>query len=86
MDLPKRDRVIIFGSGIYPKVEKVEKKCVVAQGRSMLLKAPCSACLWLYLCIPGGFAEKPLVMETNLSAEDFCEVLLKFAVSKVGLL
>ena len=32
LDLPKSDRVIIFGSGIYPKVEKVEKGCAVAAG------------------------------------------------------
>ncbi len=32
LNLPKSDRVIIFGSGIYPKVEKVEKGCAVAGG------------------------------------------------------
>ena len=32
LDLPKSGRVIIFGSGIYPKVEKVEKGCAVAAG------------------------------------------------------
>ena len=32
MELPESHRVIIFGSGIYPKVEKVEKGCSVAAG------------------------------------------------------
>ena len=30
--LPDSERVIIFGSGIYPKMEKVEKGCAVAAG------------------------------------------------------
>ncbi len=52
MDPPEGDRVIIFGSGIYPKVERVEKGCAVAAGTA---GASGSAALNLLLIVSAVF-------------------------------
>jgi hypothetical protein len=61
LDLPKSDRVIIFGSGIYPKVEKVEKGCAVAGGKVIGSK---SAVFNLLLIVSAVF---PAVLLRNCS-------------------
>ena len=60
LDLPKSDRVIIFGSGIYPKVEKVERGCAVAAGTVSTSK---SAVFNLLLIVSAVF---PAVLRRNL--------------------
>lgn len=52
LGLPESDRVIIFGSGIYPKVEKVEKGCALAAGTA---GASGSAALNLLLIVSAVF-------------------------------
>lgn len=61
LDLPKSDRAIIFGSGIYPKVEKVKRGCALAAGTASTSK---SAAFNLLLIV---FAVFPAVLRRNRS-------------------